>query len=121
LIAISEITVGVPLLFNATTTVTNDSYLFYWPWATGHITSVKYYTGGTGTPSFSVAVKVAGTNVTGCSAISVTAANTQGSPGSTSCTSTAITSNQSLAVAISSVAGSPFSSLIEVIGTRSAL
>jgi hypothetical protein len=121
LIALGETTTGVPFLFNATTTVTNDSYEFYWPWATGHVTSVKYYTGGSGTPAFSVAVSVNGSVVTGCSAISVTASNTQASPGTTTCTSTAITQYQPIKMAISGVTGTPFSSLVEVLGTKSAL
>jgi len=109
------------LLWNASTLVTNDTYLWYWPYATGHINSVKYYTAGTATPSFSVGLQVNGVNVTGCNAISVTASNTQASPGSTNCTSTAITTGQSISIATSSVAGAPASALVEVIGTRSAL
>lgn len=119
-ISLNELTTPAAILiWNASTTVTNDSYLFYWPHATGHITSVKYYTAGTSTPSFSVALQVNGVNVTGCSAISVTSANTQLSPGTTSCTSTAITTGQSFSISTSAVAGAPASAMVEVIGTAS--
>lgn len=119
-ISLGEFTVAIPIIWNATTTVTNDSYQFYWPQATGHITSVKYYTGGSSTPSFTINVAVNGSSVTGCSAISVTAANSQASPGTTTCTSTAITSGQPIKISTSGVAGTPFSAMVEVIGTRSA-
>ena len=117
-ISLGEIKKVVAYLWNATTTVTNDTYVFYWS-GTGHITSVKYYTAGTSTPSFTVQVKVNGVNVTGCSAISVTAANTQASPGTTNCTSTAITDGQPLSVSTTSVSGAPVSALVEIIGTGS--
>ena len=74
-----------------------------------------------GTPSFTVALNVNGSGVTGCTAVGVSAANTQASPGTTTCTSTVITQNQPISVVISAVGGAPFSSLVEVIGTRSAL
>ena len=119
-LSLNELTIPVAVfIWNATTPVTNDSYLFYWAHATGHITSVKYYTAGASTPSFTVGLQVNGTNVAGCNAISVTSSNTQASPGSTTCTSTAITTGQSFSVSTSAVAGSPSSALVEVLGTAS--
>ena len=121
-ISINEQTGAVILLFNASTPVTADSYTILWPFATGHITSVKYYTGGTSTPSYTAAISVNGVAVTGCNAISVSlVSDPVASPGTTACTSTSITQYQPLTIATSSIVGSPFSSMIELLDTKSAL
>jgi len=88
-----------------------------WPWATGTITSVDYFTGGTSTPSFSIALQIAGSNVTSCNAITVSSS----SPASTTCTAAnAITTGQALTLVITSTSGSPFSAGVQVHYTRSA-
>jgi hypothetical protein len=120
-ISINPLTGAIALLFNASTPVTADSYSIYWPSVSGNITAVRAYTGGTSTPGYTIAISVNGTPVSGCSAIAITASNTLASPSVTTCTSTAVTQNQPVTITTSAIAGTPYSSLIEVLGTKSAL
>lgn len=118
-ISIGSVNTSGSLNFDSLTTVHNDTYYLFgsWPWATGKITSIQYQTGGTGTPSFNVAMQIAGTNVTTCNGINVNAvSNPVGTLGTTTCGSAAnsVVSGQPVTVVISSTGGSPFSTLLQV-------
>jgi hypothetical protein len=77
----------------------------------GTIRSVTYYTNGTGTPSFSVAVKIAGTNVTSCSALSVSSSTAT----TTACTAAnTFSSSSAITMVVSSVSGTPNQALVQV-------
>lgn len=100
------------------TTVSADTYYYTlsWPWNTGTITGVTYATGGTNTPSFSIAVQVNGASVTGCSGITVSSAT------ATSATCTAantITKGQKVTLAVSAVSGTPNAAQVQIAYTRS--
>lgn len=107
----------------ASVTVTADNWpiSIQWPWATGTITSVVYYTGGTSTPSFNGSLQIAGTNITGCTGFAVSLTTTPvTSPGTATCTAAnTITRNQSLNLITTSVVGSPFSAAVQINFTRS--
>lgn len=108
-------TIGAAEFFaDSTVAVHNDTYplpLDTWPWATGTIDSVTYYTGGTSTPSFAIALQINGTNVTSCNSITVNS----GTRNSTTCTgANTITSGQHATLVISGTSGSPSSSLVQV-------
>lgn len=108
-------TIGAAEYFaNATNTVTNDTYplpVDTWPWATGTIDSVTYYTGGSSTPSFGIALQINGVNVTGCNAITVSSSSRTTS----TCTAAnSITTGQHPTLVITGVAGTPFSSLVQI-------
>jgi hypothetical protein len=81
-------------------------------WASGgKITSVTYATGGTSTPSFTAQVQIAGTNVTGCSAISVSSAT----PATTTCTAAnSFAAGNLIQVIISSVSGTPNQAFVQI-------
>lgn len=114
----NEITHAGVYIFDDQTLVHNATFAFIpkFPFASGHVTSVDWITGGTGTPSYTLSINVNGTPVTGCSAITV---NTTG--GSTTCTSTAITQNQPITFTVSAVAGQPSSSQIQIHWTSTIL
>jgi hypothetical protein len=108
---------AAPYYFDTTVTVHNDTYQFAWPYATGTITSVEYFTGGSTTPSFVASVQIAGVNVTSCNGLTVNSAT----PATTTCTAAnTITTGQLLSLVITSTSGSPFSSLVQINYTRSA-
>lgn len=99
--------------FDANTTVHNDTYYITlkWPWATGTIDSVDAFTGGTSTPSWSLALQIAGSNVTSCNGITVNSSSIS----STTCTAAnSVTTGQPVTAVISSTSGNPFSAGIEV-------
>lgn len=105
--------------FDSTVSVHDDTYFLAdgWPWASGTITSVSYLTGGTSSPSFSLAVKINGTNVTSCNGLSVTSATIT----TTTCTAAnTIAAGQPVTVVISGSSGLPTSAMIQVNYTRSA-
>jgi hypothetical protein len=100
------------------TTVTADTYYYAlsWPWATGTITGVSYATGGT-TPSFSIAVQVNGTSVTGCSGLTVTSATAT----TATCTAAnAVVRGQKVVLAVSAVSGTPNAAQVQITYSRSA-
>lgn len=107
----NEISHAIGYFFDDQTIVHNSTFTLIpkFPFTSGHVTSVDYITGGTSTPSYSLAISVNGVAVTGCSALTV---NTTG--GSTNCTSTAITANQPLTFTVSGVLGQPTTSSIQV-------
>lgn len=108
-------TIGTAEFFaDSSTTVHNDTYplpIDTWPWATGTIDSVTYYTGGTSTPSFTVSLQINGTNVTSCTGIVVNSSTRA----TTTCTgANAITSGQHPTLVIASTSGSPSSALVQI-------
>jgi hypothetical protein len=77
----------------------------------GTITSVTYYTGGTGTPSFTADVKIGSTGVTSCSALSVSSSTAT----TTTCTAAnTFTSSSQITLVITSASGTPNQALIQV-------
>jgi len=114
----NEITRSTTYYFDPLTTVANGTYTvaLKYPYTSGHITKVDWKTGGTGTPTFTLAVNVNGVAVTGCNAITVNATG-----GTTTCTSTAITAGQPLTITISGVGGTPVDASIEIGGTSTIL
>jgi hypothetical protein len=99
-------------------TVTADTYYYTlsWPWATGTISSVSYATGGT-SPSFSIAVRVNGASVTGCSGLTVTSSTVA----TTTCTgANTITRGQKVVLAVSAVSGTPQAAQVQITYNRSA-
>jgi hypothetical protein len=100
------------------TNVTADTYYYAlsWPWASGTISSVTYATGGT-SPSFAIAVQIAGASVTGCSGLTVTSATAA----TASCTgANAITRGQKVTLAVSAVSGTPNAAQVQITYNRSA-
>lgn len=107
------ITASIPVEWDSNTTVANGTIPVLLPaWAGGGtITSVSYYTNGTGTPSFTADVEIGDTGVTSCSALSVSSAT----PATTSCTGgNTFTSSSSLTVVISSASGTPQQALVQI-------
>lgn len=103
----------ISVVWDSNTTVVNGTIpLILPPWlGGGTITSVSYYTNGSSTPSFTAAVKIGGTNVTGCSALSVASAT----PTTTTCTgANTFTSSSSLTLTVSNVSGTPNQALVQV-------
>jgi len=102
------------LWWPANVTVTNDTAPVpqeTWPWASGTIDSITYHTGGTNAPSFVVTAQVNGSPVTGCSNITVSSAT------DTTATCTAantVASGGHVTLVTSSVAGTPFSAVVQV-------
>lgn len=112
-------TAAIPVSWDSNTTVANGTVpIALPPWSSGGtITSVSYYTGGTGTPSFTADVEIGGTGVTSCSGISVSSAT----PSTTTCTgANTFTSSSSLTLAISSVSGTPNTALVQINYTHGA-
>ena len=108
-------TIGSAEFFaDSSTTVHNDTYplpMDSWPWATGTIDSVTYYTGGTSTPSFAISLQINGTNVTSCNGITVSSATRN----TTTCTAAnTITTGQHPTLVISGTSGSPSSALVQI-------
>lgn len=104
--------------FDSQTPVHNDTYYIAmgWPWATGSISSVSYLTGGSGSPTFQIALTVNGTNVTTCNGITVQFGTTH----TTNCGSNSITSGQPVTLVVSGTTGTPSSAAIQVNYVRSA-
>lgn len=77
----------------------------------GTINSASYYTGGTGSPSFTAAVTINGTNVTSCNGLTVNSS----SQTTTSCTAAnTFSSGDVINVVISSPSGTPEQALVQV-------
>lgn len=108
-------TIGASEFFaDSTVTVHNDTYPIpadTWPWTTGTIDSVTYYTSGTSTPSFTIALQINGVNVTSCNGIVVSSATRT----TTTCTAlNAITTGQHATLVISGTSGAPTSALVQI-------
>jgi hypothetical protein len=118
-IALASQTGAAAFNWDSNTTVTANTYYIAgsWPWGTGSITSVSYLTGGTSSPGFNIAVQINGTNVATCNGITVNS----GTIATTTCGSNSITSGQKVTLVLSAVTGSPYSSLVQVNYTRSAI
>lgn len=99
--------------WNASTAVTADQVVLSssFPWITGTIQSIDYYTGGTGTPSYTGTVLINGVPVTGCS-VTVNSSTPTLLHGCSA--SNTITIGQTLAIQTSSIAGVPYSSLFHI-------
>lgn len=110
----TTLTAAVPVVWDSNTTVANATIpIILPPWVTagGTITAVKYYTNGSGSPSFTANVQIGGTGVTGCNAISVNSAT----PATANCTAAnAFTSSSSLALVISAVSGTPNQAIVQI-------
>jgi hypothetical protein len=109
----AQVIAAIPVSWDSNTTVANGTIPLLNPqWAGGGtIVSVTYYTNGTGTPSFTANVKITGTSVTSCSAISVSS----GTASTTACTAAnTFTSTDQLTLVISSVSGTPNQALVQI-------
>jgi hypothetical protein len=103
----------IPVVWDSVTTVANATIPLLNPqWAGGGtITSVTYYTNGSSTPSFAAAVKIGGTSVTGCSALTVSSATAA----TTTCTAAnTFTNSSQITLVISSVSGTPNQALVQI-------
>jgi hypothetical protein len=111
-------TEAIPVVWDSNTTVANATIPVWNPKvASGTITSVTFYTGGTGTPSFTAGVQIGGTGVTGCSALSVSSSTAT----TTSCTAAnTFTSTSQLTLVISSASGTPNQALVQINYTATA-
>lgn len=103
--------------WDSNNTVTAQTYDLFtaWPYATGTIDSMAYFTNGT-TPSWTATLKVAGSSVPGCSwAVTLSTVVTK------NCTtgSNTVTTGQRVQLVISSVSGTPNVAGIQVGFTRS--
>lgn len=105
--------------FDSTVSVHNDTYFVAdgWPWASGTINSVGFLTGGTSSPSFSIAIQINGVNVTSCNGLSVTSPTLT----TTTCTgANTIAAGQPVTLVISGASGLPTSAVIHVAYAHSA-
>lgn len=99
--------------WDSNTTVANATIPLLNPlWAGGGtITSVTYYTNGTGTPSFTADVKIGSTGVTSCSALSVSSSTAT----TTACTgANTFTNSSQITLVVTSASGTPNQALIQV-------
>lgn len=99
--------------WDSNTTVANATIPLLNPkWAGGGtITSVTYYTNGSSTPSFSLAIQIGGVNVTSCNGLTVNS----GTATTTTCTgANTFTSSSQITAVVSSVSGSPNQALVQV-------
>lgn len=120
--SLGSTTAPIVWLADSVTGVHADTYYLpvFWPWTSGVIQSFKFFTGGSSTPSFVASLQIAGANVTGCNAITVSASNTPASPGTATCTAAnTINSGQALTLVITSVVGTPASAGISITYTHS--
>jgi hypothetical protein len=104
--------------WDGNTTVTNQTYYIMakWPWATGSIVSVSYLTGGSSTPSFIIAIKINGTNVTTCNGITVSSSSVS----TTTCGTNSIVSGDAVTLVIISASGTPNAAMVQINYSRSA-
>lgn len=110
---------SIPISWDSTTTVANATIPIANPqWSSGGtITSVTYYTNGSATPSFTAAVQIGGTNVTSCSALSVSSSTAT----TTNCTAAnTFTNSSQITLVISSVSGTPNQALVQINYTHGA-
>jgi hypothetical protein len=103
--------------WDSNTTVAGDTISFPpFPWASGTITAASYFTNGSATPSFTFAVKINGTVVTGLSAVTVSSAT----PATTTATgANALSLGAVISLVISGISGSPSDAAVGINFTRS--
>jgi hypothetical protein len=83
-----------------------------WPTTTGTIDSIVAHTGGTSTPSFTVALAINGTPISGtCGSGIVVSSSTDTT---TSCSAAAITTGQKLTMVTSSIGGTPNTAAVQI-------
>ena len=98
------VTGSICYAWDSNTTVAAGTLEVPIPWTSGTITAVHAATNGSGTPSFSIAVAIGGTAVTGCSAVTVSSA----SDTATSCTAAnTVSAGSQVTIAASSISGTP--------------
>ena len=104
----------VELVWDGATNVTAQTYPLpdSWPWATGTIDTLIAHTGGSSTPSFTVALTINGTPIAGSCGTGVSISS--GTDTTTSCAGAAITTGQKLAIVTSSIAGTPNTAVVQV-------
>lgn len=103
---------AVVYTWDSNTVVANATIPLFNPqWAGGGtITSVTYYTNG-GSPSFTANVKIGGTSVTSCSALTVSSSTAA----TTACTAANVFTNASqLTLVISGVSGTPSQAMVQI-------
>lgn len=83
-----------------------------WPFTTGTIDSVVAHTGGTSTPSFTVALQINGTPISGTCGNGIVISSS--SDTTTSCSAAAITTGQHLTMVTSSVNGTPNTAAVQI-------
>jgi hypothetical protein len=102
---IGTFTSACPTTWASNQTVANGTYpCFISPWSAATITAVRYYTGGSSTPSFTLGAYINGNPISGCTGITVSSA----SSGSTNCTgANTMSLNDQFTFQISGVSGTP--------------
>ncbi len=104
---------SISVVWDSNTTVANGTIPILNPrWVGGGtITSVTYYTNGSSTPSFTADVKITGTDVTSCSALSVSSSTAT----TTACTAANTFANtDQITLVISAVSGTPNQALVQI-------
>ena len=98
--------------WDSTTSVPAYTYAIAekWPWASGQISSVTYHTGGTGTPSFNLALQINGVNVATCNGITVSSAT----DATVTCGTNTVVSGNTVSLVTSAIAGTPSSAVVQV-------
>lgn len=100
-----------PWRWDSNTTVANGTFPCWVPTFAGTINSITYYTNGSGTPSFSASIQIAGSNVTGCTSLTVSTSSVT----VTTCSgANSFTSGQKVDVVIASATGSPSQALVQI-------
>lgn len=104
----------VELVWDGNTNVTAQTYPLpdSWPWATGTIDTLIAHTGGSSTPSFTVALTINGTPISGSCGTGVSISSSTDT--TTSCGSVAITTGQKLAIVTSTITGTPNAAVIQI-------
>lgn len=93
------------------TTVTAATTPLYSPTISGTIDSVTYYTNGSGSPSFAIAITINGTNVTSCNGLTVNSSSVT----TTTCTgANTFAGGDKIAVVTSSISGTPQQALVQI-------
>lgn len=100
-----------PVGWDSTTTVVAATVPCMVARYSGTINSVSYYTGGTGTPSFTAGVTINGTNVTSCVSLTVNSSSLT----TTSCTAAnTFSSGDLINVVVSSPSGTPNQAIVQI-------
>lgn len=113
-IGLGSLTHVLPINMDAQFPIHNDTYYFpsQWPFNTGLIQQIEFWTGGANSPSFTMTWQINGVNITGCTNITVSQAvnPNRAGHGIVNCSAAnTITLNQSLALLITNTVGNPAS------------
>lgn len=119
--AISLANQTAPAVLNWDSSTTVPAYVYTlsqaWPYASGSIVSVTYLTGGTGSPSFNLALQINGVNVATCNGLTVSNSTAT----TTTCGSNSISQGNTVSLITSAVVGSPSSAVVQVNFSRSGI